>query len=88
MSSVLTRILTTDRDGLAAVRQDLGYSAAEIERATGLTRGVVSAVEAGRTYAYPKFQQSVTAFLAEETGQPFDELHRRLFPDSDTREAA
>jgi transcriptional regulator with XRE-family HTH domain len=79
----IQRILTARGDGLAAIRRELGLTGAEIERATGLPRGVVSSVEAGRLYAYPRFVERVTAFFAEETGQSAEELRERLFPEGE-----
>jgi hypothetical protein len=80
MASVITRTLTAEGDGLAEIRSELGYTPAALERGAGLTRGVVSAVERGRLYAFPKFRRSVVDFLAQETGEDFAELHARLFP--------
>ena len=76
----ITRIMQTEQDGLAAIRIALNYSGAQIERETGLTRGIVSAVERGRVYPYPKLRAAVTRFFAEHTDGCFDDLHARLFP--------
>lgn len=86
MSVVITRTVAAEGDGLAPVRRALRFSGAEIERAKGLPRGVISAVERGRLYAYPRFRALVTEFFSAETGEPFLEVHDRLFPEYDPPE--
>jgi hypothetical protein len=80
MQTSISRTLVIKGDGLTLIRQGLQFTAAEIERAEGLPRGVVSSVEGGRVYAYPRFRHAVTNFFARETGEPFEEMHERLFP--------
>lgn len=65
------------------MREEAALDRRGLERAIGLPKGVVSAVEAGRIYAYPRFRKLVAGFLSARLGHPYAETHRRLFPETE-----
>ena len=65
-----------------ALRARAGVTGADVERATGLPRGVVSAVERGAIYAYPKFRERVSYLLAARLGRSAEWVHTVAFPDA------
>jgi transcriptional regulator with XRE-family HTH domain len=83
MVVVTPRSVILDADTtLAELRRRLRITGREIERGAGLPRGVVSAVERGRLYPYPKFRRAVAGFLAAELDVDAAELDARLFRDA------
>jgi transcriptional regulator with XRE-family HTH domain len=74
----------THADGaqLRALRARARVSGADVERATGLPRGVVSAIERGAIYAYPRFRLLVSQFLGARLDLPTAEVHAAAFPNA------